>query len=197
MADPFPTKSRPGAGSYKQHWRKRFTWLRYDKIRQHVTCASCCEAQQRGLLGGVTKRDDAFMSRGFDSWRKANERFTRHENSNCHREAVKRLTAAGSLSSTSTSTMLLTANQKEQQDNRVALRHIYHAIIVLSAQGLALRRREENTGNLRRLLHTMALESPAGTVARPAAAATTELPVAGDPAAAGSHCCTAARCASG
>ena len=56
--------------------------------------------------------------------------------------------------------MLLTANQKEQQDNRVALRHIYHAIIVLSAQGLALRRREENTGNLRRLLHTMALESP-------------------------------------
>ena len=56
--------------------------------------------------------------------------------------------------------MLLTANQKEQQDNRVALRHIYHAIVVLSAQGLALRRREEDTGNLRRLLASMALESP-------------------------------------
>ena len=54
----------------------------------------------------------------------------------------------------------MTASEKEQHDNRVALRHIFGAIMMLSAQGLPLRRREENTGNLRQLLRTMALESP-------------------------------------
>ena len=116
---------------------------------------------QRGLLGGVTKRDDAFTSRGFATWKKAGERFTRHEHSFCHTEAVKRLAEASSQASKSTtSTMILTASQKEQQENRVALRHIFHAIILLSAQGLALRRRDEETGNLRQLLRTMAFESP-------------------------------------
>ena len=104
------------------------------------------------------KRDDAFTSRGFDSWRNATGKFARHEDSKCHREAVKRLAEAGSPSSTSM--MLLTANQQEQHDNRVALRHIFNGIILLSAQGLPLRRREEDTGNLRQLLRTMALESP-------------------------------------
>ena len=56
--------------------------------------------------------------------------------------------------------LMLTGRQREQEDNRVALRHIFHAVILLSAQGLPLRRRDEDSGNLRQLLRTMALESP-------------------------------------
>ena len=123
-----------------------------------MTCVSCAEASERGLLGDLKKRDNAFISRGFDTWRIACKKFTRHENSNCHKEAVKRLLETGSPSSTAL--LIATGRAKEQDDNRVALRFIFHAVILLSAQGLPLRRRDEASGNLRQTLQTMALESP-------------------------------------
>lgn len=106
----------------------------------------------------LKKRDCAFTSRDFDTWRIACKKFAKHESSNCHREATKRLMQISSPSSAAL--LIATGRAKEQEENRVALRFIFHSIILLSAQGLPLRRRDEEFGNLRQTLRTMALESP-------------------------------------
>ena len=106
----------------------------------------------------LKKRDCAFTSRDFDTWRIACKKFAKRESSNCRREATKRLIQISSPSSAAL--LIATGRAKEKEENRVALRFIFHSIILLSAQGLSLRRRDEEFENLRQTLRTMALESP-------------------------------------
>ena len=159
FSDPSPALRAPVGGSYKPRWKKKYGWLKYDRARQRVTCAVCAEAEQRGLLAAMAKRDDAFTSRGYNGWRNAIIKFTKHENSNCHCEATKRLSEVEAQNSTAAK-MLLTGKAKQQHENRVALRHIFNAIVLLSAQGLPMRRRDEELSNLRQTLRMTAWESP-------------------------------------
>ena len=49
----------------------------------------CCEAEKRFLAS--TKRDSAFISKGFTYWKEGPKAFKKHQGSDCHREAVDAL----------------------------------------------------------------------------------------------------------
>ena len=61
------------------------------------------------------KYDNAFIVDGFNNWKKATERFERHQISECHREAQLQLT---SLAGPSVIAQLSAQTSKTQTENR-------------------------------------------------------------------------------
>lgn len=111
------------------------------------------------LLDCGLKTDGAFITCGFRSWGKALERFSKHEQSVTHQAAVTRMQTAAEPSPTAM--MAATGKAKEVAEAREALHYIFGAITYLAGQGLPIRRREEETGNLQRLLDEFEVNSPA------------------------------------
>jgi hypothetical protein len=60
-----------------------------------------------------TKKDDAFTSTGYNNWKHALTKFAVHEKSQCHREAVLKLSHV--TERTSVVAMLSTAHQQERR----------------------------------------------------------------------------------
>ena len=104
-------------------------------------------AENRGLLKGGNK-DDAFTKTGYSQWKKALERFEKHQNSDSHHEAVDILVTTPS-STKDVSEMLSPIHAQEKTVNRKMLSTIMTTVRYLGRQGLALRGRyksEEDTG---------------------------------------------------
>ena len=49
----------------------------------------CCEAEKKSLAS--TKREPAFIAKGFTYWKEGPKAFKRHQGSDCHREAADAL----------------------------------------------------------------------------------------------------------
>ena len=99
----------------------------------------------------TTKMEHAFVSSGFDNWKKSEERFKRHETSGAHQEAVLKATAFRSKQPDVHAQVNL-QKKKEQQKNRKVFLTELSCIRVLARQGLALRGHEEVEGNLPQLM---------------------------------------------
>ena len=93
--------------------------------------------------------DRAFVSRGFDNWKKGHERFKQHSKSVLHREAMMKICQMNS----PTIDAQLSCQVKQAQDL-----HFKHFLVLLSSlkflsrQGLAVRGHDEIEGNLMQLL---------------------------------------------
>ncbi len=92
----------------------------------------------------------AFVTVGFCNWKKALERFAKHESSALHKFAVKFniCSARGH----NVVAQLDTQKQRDMQSNRVALLKILSSLQYLAMQGLAIRRLTDAESNLQRLL---------------------------------------------
>ena len=75
--------------SFRSEWCQEFKWLHYDVVADAAFChvCMCAEGEKRFLAS--TKRDAAFISRGFTYWRDAIVSFRTHAASACHKEAVQ------------------------------------------------------------------------------------------------------------
>ena len=69
--------------AFQHSWFERFTWLHYCESSDSVLCYYCSKMP----MNGCTKKDEAFVSKGFRNWKKALEKFKEHEISDCHRTA--------------------------------------------------------------------------------------------------------------
>ena len=69
-------------------WCDAFSWLHYDVATDAAFCYLCmrCEAEMKFLAS--TKRELAFISKGFTYWKEGPKAFKKHQGSDCHREAV-------------------------------------------------------------------------------------------------------------
>ena len=124
-----------------------------------MTCKLCKKAHDMKLFDCGLKTDGAFITAGFRSWAKALERFSKHEESVTHRTAVSRIKSSSEPSATSM--MSATGKAKDVAEAREALDKVFGAIAYLAGQGLPMRRREEETGNLQRLLDQFERNCPA------------------------------------
>ena len=111
-----------------------------------------------GQLACFRRSEDAFLKNGFRSWHKALQKFKDHEMSKIHESAVEGIESTKKQNTTQI--MLLSAKTKEQNEARVALGRIFESVRYLLTQGLPFRRREEETGNLQRLIKTLATHCP-------------------------------------
>ena len=65
--------------SFCSSWYNKYPWLHYLESTDSVLCFYCMVADRRGLP--VTKnKDEAFCKAGFTNWKKALEKFEKHQN---------------------------------------------------------------------------------------------------------------------
>ncbi|XP_063969470.1 uncharacterized protein LOC129278693 [Lytechinus pictus] len=134
---------------FQKKWLTRYPWLHYQPEIQGVTCFECKRAEVMGILTLSKKRDPAFISDGFNNWKKATERFDGHQMSETHRFSVAQLKAQKNPSIDSQ----LNKQIKEQQDTaRHSLVRIFSSMRYLLRQGMPFRRRNADEGNLEHLL---------------------------------------------
>ena len=74
-------------------WLKEYKQLTYFVTQNLVFCFYCKLAAIRGLLSFSKNASDAFVTKGFNNWKKAKERFQEHEQSHAHSEACVKISA--------------------------------------------------------------------------------------------------------
>ena len=124
--------------SFHAEWCGAFSWLHYDVTADAAFChvCMCCESEKKVLAS--TKRDPAFISKGFTYWKEGPKAFKKHQGSECHREAMEALVVLprctkdiGELQSAQ--------HQAEKTQNRQMLLLVLQNLCLLARQGLPLR----------------------------------------------------------
>ena len=100
--------------------------------------------------GSLTmKYETAFISDGFNNWKKAKERFERHQASESHKEALVNFQC---MQAPTVVEQLSTQASRTQATNRSMLLKELSSLQFLLRQGLAIRGHKESEGNLVQLL---------------------------------------------
>ena len=95
-----------------------------------------CEAERKFLAS--TKREPAFVSKGFTYWKEGPKAFKKHQGSDCHREAVDALVVLPRCTK-DVGDLLSSEHQAEKTRNRKILLLILQNIRFLARQDLPLR----------------------------------------------------------
>ena len=120
----FPqTKGR----SFQENWFGLYNWLHFDEEKDAAFCHVCMQAMESEIL--VTPwKDDAFVTKGFRSWKKAlyiekNKlgAFEKHSQSDSHKSAVERQITLASKSYGKIPKMASRSSANEQKENREIL----------------------------------------------------------------------------
>ena len=120
----FPqTKGR----SFQENWFDLYNWLHYDEKKDAAFCHVCMPAMESEIL--VTPgKDDAFITKGFRSWKKALHieknkpgAFEKHSQSGSHKSAVERKITLQSKSYRKIPKMVSKSSVNEQKENREIL----------------------------------------------------------------------------
>lgn len=130
-----------------------------------MVCSVCKQSVEKGLLLESTLKSrsgsvsvEAFVTLGFSCWGNATIRFSSHESSAVHLEAVG---AINNLNKQGIVQQLSTAKQKEMADSRTALAKIFSTIRLLGQQGLAFRGHStDEASNLQQFLEVRAEDVP-------------------------------------
>ncbi|KAJ8050048.1 hypothetical protein HOLleu_03089 [Holothuria leucospilota] len=139
---PKVTKSQNVNFQYK--WFQMWPWLHYSESLKGVLCFTCSSAYQQGLLDLANKKEDAFISTGFNNWKKVTGlgkhklgRFQEHEMSETHRFAAVQLKAQKQAAVVA---QVAEHKCKQQELNRRMLVKVFTSVRYLARQGLPLRR---------------------------------------------------------
>lgn len=155
----YPTKVISGVNrSFKPEWYKKWSWLHWNSESESVKCFVCMKAKKLNLkVISKTKVDETFIISGFSNWKKASEKFSSHESSECHKASV-----ASIMSFNQTP---ITAQLSNQINNQMiaaqkALISIVSSIKYLASRTMALRGHGDNEGNFYELLQLRANDIP-------------------------------------
>ena len=130
-------------------WYTAYPWLYLCLTSLEAFCHLCKFFHQGGNL--LDKNlDDAFITTGFNNWKKARERFTKHEKSNSHRKSLFKIQQMKG--SHGIGTQLDEQMKKNQQLHCSMLLKQLSSLRYLAPQGLAVRGHEQIEGNLIQLL---------------------------------------------
>ena len=67
-------------------WFKNLSWLHYSKEKDSVFCIFCI--RHKGKLTAEHNMEEAYITKGFNNWKKALEAFVDHQQSKAHRAAI-------------------------------------------------------------------------------------------------------------
>lgn len=118
-------------------WFDRFPWIHYQDATDVVFCYYCLVAEMRSLPTTAYK-EDTFAKTGFFNWKKALQKFEKHESTLAHRQSVD-LVQEIPETSKNVGEMLSEEYGKKTRSNRKILMTILSNLQFLAHQGLALR----------------------------------------------------------
>ena len=134
----------------------KWQWLTYNVTKDRVFCFQCAKAYQKKLLLGK-KLEQTFISEGFDDWKRAIEKFQKHEKTDCHIEAVYKMYND---KTNDIGEVLSNQHQKDKEENRRCLLQIVLCLRYLARQGIALRGNNNDIdGNFHQLLKLQAYKN--------------------------------------
>ncbi len=90
------TRRKQGKQSrvFQATWFDEHKWLTFCVRRNKAYCYCCHAAVARGLVSFNKKGKSAFVTAGFDNWKKAKERFKEHERCQVHYESCMKLVSS-------------------------------------------------------------------------------------------------------
>lgn len=98
-----------------------------------------------------SKIDGSFLSTGFCNWKDATSKFRKHQDSDCHKEAVERKLKLPT-ETKDIGEVLSAAHSEEKTHNRQQMLTILRNIRFLARQGLPIRGHDDNQSNFIQLL---------------------------------------------
>ena len=111
-------------------WYCTYPWLHYYEATDSVLCFYCNIAELKNLP--IThNKDPAFSKLGFCNWKKALERFNKHERTVSHCQAVELVETIPNTTK-NVGEMLSGINAEQKAENRVMLRTILTSITYLT-----------------------------------------------------------------
>ena len=116
----FP-KRKFGKGKDERSFRpecNKYEWLHYDAEKDAAFCYLCMRADHEKKFLFSTKRDPAFLSKGFTYWKEATTAYKKHQESECHHEANRVILSSPNHT---IGELLSKEHQKEQEMNRKIL----------------------------------------------------------------------------
>lgn len=131
--------------TFKAEWCRQFPWIHYHQELDAVLCHICMEAEFCGKFLASTKREPAFIKRGFTYWKEGTTAFKKHSTSACHREAVSASTIHREVGDVGE--RLSTIHQMEKAVNKRVFMTILQNIRFLARQGLALRGHDDSANS--------------------------------------------------
>ena len=129
-------------------WYTNYPWLVLCCTRLKAYCAYCRYCSKRGMLRDKLS-GKAFISSGFNNWKKALERFEQHAQSNVHKEALLKIEL---MEQPTVIAQLNSMLKRDQAARREFLIVTLSSLKFLVRQGLPIRGHEEIEGNLMQLL---------------------------------------------
>lgn len=113
-------------------------------------CFTCMAAAKEGKISN-SKIDGSFLSTGFCNWKDATSKFRKHQDSDCHKEAVERKLKLPR-ETKDIGEVLSAAHSEEKTHNRQQMLTILRNIRFLARQGLPIRGHDDNQSNFIQLL---------------------------------------------
>ena len=126
--------------SFRAEWCSddNYPWLHYDVSSDSAFCYLCMTAAHEGKLLASSKKDAAFLSKGYTYWKEATTAFKKHQASQCHREANEAINLlpqqVGDIGE-----LLSHKHSDQKAENRDMFYRILQNLRFLARQGLALR----------------------------------------------------------
>lgn len=135
---------------FRSTWYTDYTWLEYSIVADKAFCFPC------RLFGSTGCYDETFISKGFQNWKKAVQRFKEHEKTSSHLHALQRW-HEGLKTKESVVSKISTHHQEEVKNNRDYLKILFQSLLYLGKQGIAFRghrehEKSDNRGNYIELL---------------------------------------------
>ena len=121
-------------------WFEKWNWLHYSVANDSLFCYVCHQAYTQNKLFTNNLDKKFILDDGFSLWNKAtgkDGRIPKHENSDCHKEAMEKL--CSDKPSENISSVISNEYRKQEEQNRHCLIQIIDVIRLLVRQGLPLR----------------------------------------------------------
>lgn len=123
----------------KSHYEE-FNWLEYSAAQNCAFCFPCRMFYNKCIANS----EDGFVKVGFRNWKKAIEKFSRHEKSSVHLANVEKLVLHKISEETGSINTHLSNEYKQEVERNVAyLSKVFDIVMFLGKQGLALRGHDE------------------------------------------------------
>ena len=146
--------------SFQSHWCDTYKWLHYDKTTDAAFCHVCMRAQKERKLLSSHRRDLAFITKGFTNWKEANKGFSKHQSSDCHKEAIEAMCLLPAQIVGHVDELMSDEIKQQKAINRKIFMKVLENARYLAHQGLPFRGHDDSNGNFIQLMKLRGLDCP-------------------------------------
>nr|XP_004209215.1 zinc finger MYM-type protein 1-like [Hydra vulgaris] len=129
----------------------KWSWLTLCVTRYKLFCFYCRFIESINKLDLSKRKEPAFLTTGFDNYKKAVTKFNEHEPSDSQREALEKYQLINQKAKSVTSQLLKQIRQSQNKRQQMFLVEL-SSLKFLLRQGLAIRGHTEKEGNLKQLM---------------------------------------------